>query len=1094
MKHFLFSIIMLLSAYGMAAGQNSELLGSGRWVKVSIDTTGIYQLTFEQLKQMGFAHPERVGVYGYGAIMAADNSLSAVPHQVCAAPSLINGQKLVFYGEGPLRATLKNPTVSTYDNRTDIMVDVNTYSSTAIYYLSDALPRKDLAKVSAQGSETLHWHHCIELIEHEVQNPAEGGAVFHGPLLNAGDSETFSFPIADFAANVSTVGTIHLNAATKSSHRFLFSVKTSGVTNNTLSKIETTIANSKTRAYTAANGSGTFSPADGKSTAQFTITIPSDFDGTYAAVDRCYIVYPRRNTLSGRSEMFINIESNPGKNLTISDASADATVWDVTQPENVIELEATHRGSTMTVAAGAGNAGNAARLVAFVPSAQHRTPKLLGEVKSAGITAEAVPELLIVTTSGLRTSAEQLADIHRRLQDKKVLVVDQNDVFTEFSYGMRSAPAIRRMVSMFAQRAPGTLRHLLLYGPSSFDNRGLEVKGEFLVCYECQTLEQARDKSTNYASDAYFGILQDVATEKLSMAKGTVAVGRIPATDEGKASKVNKKIERYLSEPHIAPYRQRILKFSDDGDGASHFSNSETFVNTMTSAIPGLTVTRADNLLFPWDSSGMAREALRRIEQGIVRGQGMVFYSGHGDATSVCKEINFNVNFADKLTNNTLPLFVFSTCDNYPFDRDAVNLSQAVVLNGEGGGIGSIGACRTVYLDYNHKLAMAIADEYSKLGEGQSGADILMNARNALIDKKMQPGASYNTMCYNFCGDPAVPLLGTCGNIVPDILPDILPIGSPFEVSGSVDDKKFKGTALIEFYDVPKTATTLLRNKDDGKERSVKLDQMLLAQFYAKVENGKFRTEVILPPNNAAKGTGRMVVTAVDSRTGARAAGELQGIVYADAPKLTESPDNGSAQIEEFYIDPSDYTDGNNVASNFRIHARIKPSSAGLAIATSTIDKVCSLLLDGHKSYADAVRSMYFDNEGNAVLQCRIGPVSDGHHTLTLTAVDNAAGSVTRSITFVVGPCANDGTLTVAEEPCRSRATFSLDNAEATQGRLIVTDIHGRTVFVRDNCTFPYSWSLLDNDGTRVSDGLYRAWVIFPSKKSTPLSTLTVIR
>lgn len=1084
---------MLLSAYGVGAGQNSEFLGSGRWVEVSIDTTGIYQLTFEQLKQMGFAHPERVGVYGYGAIMAADNSLSAVPSEICAAPSLINGQKLVFYGEGPLRATLKTTTADTFDQRMDVTVDINPYSNAAVYYLSDALPRKDLAKASAHGSETLHWHHCIELIEHEVQNPAEGGAVFHGRLLNAGDSETFSFPIADFAADVSTVGAIHLNAATKSSHKFLLPVRTNGVTSTTLSKIETGIANSKTRAYIAANGSGTFSPADGESTAQFTITIPADFDGTYAAVDRCYIVYPRRNTLDGRSQLFLNIESNPDKNLTISDAATDATVWDVTQPENVIELEAKRQGNTMTVAAGAGNAGNAARLVAFVPSAQHRAPTVLGEVKTAGITAQAVPELLIVTTSGLRTAAEQLADIHRRLQDKKVLVVDQDDVFAEFSYGMRSAPALRRMVSKFAQRAPGTLRHLLLYGPSSFDNRGLGVKGEFLVCYECQTPDQARDKSTNYASDAYFGIIQDVTTEKISMAKGTVAVGRIPAADAGKASKVNKKIERYLSEAPIAPYRQRMLKFSDDGDGASHFSNSETFASALTRDIPGLTVTRADNLLYPW-SNGMAQEAMRRIEQGIVRGQGMVFYSGHGDATSVCKEINFNVNFADNLTNNTLPLFVFSTCDNYPFDRDAVNLSQAVVLNGEGGGIGSIGACRTVYLDYNHQLAMAIADEYCKMGEGQSGADILMNARNALIDKKMQSGASYNTMCYNFCGDPAVPLLGTCGNIVPDILPDILPVGSPFEVCGSVDDKKFKGTALIEFYDVPKTATTLLRNKDDGKERSVKLDQMLLAQFYAKVENGKFRTEVILPPNNAAKGTGRMVVTAVDSRTGARAAGELQGIVYADAPKLTESPDKGSAQIEEFYIDPSDYTDDNNVASNFRIHARIKPSSAGLAIATSTIDNVCSLLLDGHRSYADAVRSMYFDNEGNAILQCRIGPVSDGHHTLTLTAVDNAGGSVTRSITFVVGPCANDGTLTVAEEPCRSHATFKLDNAEATQGRLIVTDIHGRTVFGRDNCTFPYSWPLVDNDGTPVSDGLYRAWVIFPSKKSTPLSTLTVIR
>jgi len=44
----------------------SSVLAEGRWVKVRVANDGIYKLTYDQLRAMGFADPAKVSVHGYG--------------------------------------------------------------------------------------------------------------------------------------------------------------------------------------------------------------------------------------------------------------------------------------------------------------------------------------------------------------------------------------------------------------------------------------------------------------------------------------------------------------------------------------------------------------------------------------------------------------------------------------------------------------------------------------------------------------------------------------------------------------------------------------------------------------------------------------------------------------------------------------------------------------------------------------------------------------------------------------------------------------------------------------------------------------------
>ena len=45
---------------------SSSVLSKGVWKKIKIEKTGIYKITYQELKNMGFSDPMKVAVHGYG--------------------------------------------------------------------------------------------------------------------------------------------------------------------------------------------------------------------------------------------------------------------------------------------------------------------------------------------------------------------------------------------------------------------------------------------------------------------------------------------------------------------------------------------------------------------------------------------------------------------------------------------------------------------------------------------------------------------------------------------------------------------------------------------------------------------------------------------------------------------------------------------------------------------------------------------------------------------------------------------------------------------------------------------------------------------
>ncbi|HAP50282.1 MAG TPA: hypothetical protein DCQ56_03570, partial [Porphyromonadaceae bacterium] len=83
-------------------------LATGKWVKIAIPETGMYEITYDELAQMGFSSPENVRIYGRGGDMM-DEILSGHPDDLSAVPMSVTNDKIVFYAQGAVNFTLSDP-------------------------------------------------------------------------------------------------------------------------------------------------------------------------------------------------------------------------------------------------------------------------------------------------------------------------------------------------------------------------------------------------------------------------------------------------------------------------------------------------------------------------------------------------------------------------------------------------------------------------------------------------------------------------------------------------------------------------------------------------------------------------------------------------------------------------------------------------------------------------------------------------------------------------------------------------------------------------------------------------------------------------
>ena len=183
---------------------DNSVLASGRWAKIRVPSSGIYQLTDALVRQAGFTDLSKVKVYGYGGALQNEK---LVPAELIATDDLkevptctVNGRRL-FYAQGPVSWT----------QHTSMKRTRNPYSDYGYYFLTqgdDAPATLDSAAFVASCYPMPADYHSL----HEVDNFAwlhGGRKLFENIPIAAGQSHAFTLanPSGDRKGSMAVVVT-----------------------------------------------------------------------------------------------------------------------------------------------------------------------------------------------------------------------------------------------------------------------------------------------------------------------------------------------------------------------------------------------------------------------------------------------------------------------------------------------------------------------------------------------------------------------------------------------------------------------------------------------------------------------------------------------------------------------------------------------------------------------------------------------------------------------------------------------------------------------------------------------------------------------
>lgn len=1108
-----------VNAYNASYFTQTSRLSSGKWVKIKVTSNGIHQITYDQLRQWGFSNPEKVSVYGGGGVNPGQNFLTSYPDDLSVTPSRRSNDKLYFYGESGVAF---NPT-SSDDPVSNINITKNQSSLNAGYYLlSDSNPSdaQDLRtySYSSGASSTLTTHNSFHFFKENCTNNGKGGANWFGPNFSEVESQHYYLTAADPVEGAT--GTIFYRWVGKSASSLSMACEP-GFTNVIGSTFTNPSRLSAASTYTYAYGNGRY---DAIISDNEDLNLDLEFnksggdEGCYAALDYVIFHYYRNNVfkpVNGQMPIWL-YQPLSSMNLEIGDASDNLILWNVTNHFDVANWELVDGENENTkVCRLPSSYSGYINLIAFDPTSDLLPVEFVENVENQNIhgVTEAV-NMLIITTKTLRPYAEELAEAHRQYQGMNVLVVEQEKIFNEFSYGTPSTAGYRRLARMLYSRHPNDFKYILLYGPASYDNsRIIFTANDNLLTYEAEYIDDARENTRSYCSDAFFGLIDASFSDyytSLPLNKMMVGVGRIPAPTTSVAEQVNRKLINVLKNPQQSVAINKAIFLCDDGDSNGHLEQAEELVDTVASNAPNIVAIKAYNDLYPFTNYD-AVAARSKITQSLSAGVGFFSYTGHGNPSAFNSENIWSKRFTNETQYKYLPFATLSTCDSYSFDRGDNGMAETFLYKEDGGMLGIVGASRTVYKAFNQYLNKHLCRAYCNVGPDDCIGDVFRIGHNMSFYGFHSRDLGTNTMCYNLCGDPAMPLYGPKygvsvasvnneeiaddtiemiddgnGNISEQVNATLIPIypRAHNTVVGDITDSNgnvvssFNGSVTISLYDAVDSVANLRQGNDAAITVATFHD--LLAEVTAPVVNGHFSADVVFPSALRPDVRNKMTFYAFNGNMKERAVGAEDHVVVKPFDEEKAIDDQGEPAITEMYINTADFREGDIVESSFDFHATIEPSELGICNATSIIGSSTVLMLDNKKSFADATSALSADDDGAYRINFPISGLENGAHTLTLNVADNAGNRVSRTISFIVADFNVNASITVAENPARQQATFSIEDNLIGGGNytLVIERKNGSNVLTVENASFPYEWDLTDQDNNVVADGEYFAYVI----------------
>ncbi len=1092
-----------IHAHGAVKFPTTSPLSQGHWVKICFPATGVYEISFDQLRQMGFENPERVGIFGHGGHLQPMQFVDAQKCQVYDSSlppvaMLRTDSKIIFFGQGP--ALLRHNTKYAGNNQYQQieLASENTYASEGCYYLTDSrddvlIPRQaDGLIMTGKPQYTHAW--SVQYHNNDLVSPILSGREFFGEDLRAG---ALSFPFSIPGTQPGDEAGIFMRAA----H---MPTGSPGALNITFSSGADAYTGSlamralNTGDYYSLNGTEyfpTFMPG-----AEGTLDIEYTGVSSWAYLDYYMITAHTRLSLPVGQPSMMAFVSDYNRDtygrIDFAEAPDDMVIWDVTTPNKVSLLpwDDTGAGAYARYLTSSKSEGI---MVAFSPSETQLPISSWSEVHCADLHSlglDQMPALLIITLPELVPAAERIADLHKRMEGINTAIVLSDDVIDEFSAGVPDPMAYRALAKMLYDRDnpdDRTFKNILLLGPCVRDQRnilGMASKGTLI----CNQSFLARNVDDSYVLNDWYGMMGDytIATPdapandfiKVPM---EIGVGNIPATDLKDAYTYIDKLEAFYNDESLAYWLNESTMNADGTNNNEHQNDMENLYRDFMS-VTGNSHTGAKlyNNLYP--AGGTTKAFCRNLARGSL----FNFYLGHADATGLNDEF-WKFSKEQLLYNNRLGFMLFGGCTITAFDNNYRGSGESLVFHPREGLVGGFMSTRSAYSYSNFVMIdLLMRSLLLETPKDQTPISRPITIGEAYARTKTAYQNNSNKLAYVLISDPALTLPVASADIEIKIdgvaMEEAINVypGSELKIEGTVigrgttDLSAFSGTAVAKLYAAPVSKTTSSRYGSPSV--TVAVDEVPISVNAFEVQDGRFSGSILLPESMlpCAEGeTASLRIAAYDpsTRIGASGSRRLDVQPYDESKAVEE--DNAPC-IEAMYVNSPEVEEGEPVAAGSVLHADITDDYGVMIYEVEALPGL-SITIDDRWEIGNLSEFSTLADEGRRChLAYKLSDLEPGLHTITLRAKDSNGHMGSRSITVCIGSPMLEGTLSAADEPARDSAIFTLAVANEIAGlsrTLVVMDAAGNEILSVPMEENTYEWDLCNAAGDRVPAGIYNA-------------------